>query len=88
MFRDIPWRGERNAILYLQENNSDFYQLFKNYTSARSLAERFDAYSKMFEAMFTDKYIKWAEKDKIILKKDFSVANEDDSVLSYVKSLF
>lgn len=87
-FRDIPWRGEKNAILYLQENNSYFYQLFKNYTSATYLAERFDAYSKMFEVMFTDKYKKWTEKDKIILKKDFSVLNLDDQTTNYINSLF
>lgn len=76
-FRDIPWRGEKNAISYLKENDSNFYQLFKNYTSAASLEERFDAYSKIFEAMFTDKYKKWTKEDRIILKKDFLVIGSE-----------
>lgn len=87
-FRDIPWRGEKNAVLYLKDNAPDFYKLLQNYTSATSLNERFQAYSQMFEAMFTDKYKKWTEKDKIILKKDFSIAEPDESATAYIKSLF
>lgn len=86
-FRNIPWRGEKNAVLYLKENATDFYKLFQNYTSATSLNERFQTYSQMFEAVFTDKYKKWTEKDEAILKKDFSVARANDSVTDYIKSL-
>lgn len=86
-FRDIPWRGEKNAILYLKDNDINFYQLFKNNTSAKSLDERFEAYSRMFEAVFTDEYKKWTEKDEVILKKDFSVAEPNEPATTYIKSL-
>lgn len=87
-FRDIPWRGEKNVILYLKDNAPDFYKLFQNYISAISLNERFQAYSQMFEVVFTDKYKKWTREDQIILKKDFSVAEPDESVTTYINSLF
>ena len=87
-FRDIPWRGEKNAVLFLKENSHEFYKLFQNYTSATSLKERFEAYSRMFNAVFTDKYKKWTKNDGIILKKDFSVADPHDSTVSYAKSFF
>jgi predicted nucleotidyltransferase len=86
--RDIPWRGEKNAILYMKENAKDFYKLFQDYAWATSLSERFKAYSQMVDFVFTDKCKKWTNNVEIILKKDFSVADEEDSVSSYVKSLF
>ncbi|OHB14610.1 MAG: hypothetical protein A2431_04130 [Candidatus Zambryskibacteria bacterium RIFOXYC1_FULL_39_10] len=87
-FRDIPWRGEKNAVLYLKDKAPDFYILFQNYTSAKSLDERFEAYSQMFEAVFTDEYKKWTETDEIILKRDFSVAVPNESATTYINSLF
>jgi len=86
--RDIPWRGEKNAILYLKDNAQDFYKLFQNYTSATSLNERFEAYSQMFDSIWTDEYKKWTTTDKIILKKDFSVAKQNNSTIIYINSLF
>ncbi len=86
--RDIPWRGEKNAILYMKENAKDFYELFQSYTSAVTLHERFKAYSEMVDLVFTDEYKKWTKENEIILKKDFSVAEKDDLVSIYVKSLF
>ncbi|MEK7634889.1 MAG: nucleotidyltransferase domain-containing protein [Patescibacteria group bacterium] len=87
-FRDIPWRGEKNAILYLKDNAPDFYKLFQNYTSATSLTERFEAYSQMFDSIWTNDYKKWTANNETILKKDFSVADPNDSVSDYIKSLF
>lgn len=87
-FRDIPWRGEKNAVLYLKDNAPDFYKLFQNYTSATSLNVRFQAYLQMFEAVFTDKYKKWNREVQIILKKDFSVAETDEPATTYIKLLF
>ena len=55
-------------ILYLKENAPDFYKLFQNYTSATSLTERFEAYSQMFESIWTNEYKKWTKNDEIILK--------------------
>ena len=30
-WRDIPWRGEKQAIAYLQDKALDFYELFRRY---------------------------------------------------------
>ena len=73
--------------MYLKENAKDFYKMFQDYTSATSLAERFQIYSKMATSVFTDEYKKWTENDQVILKKDFSVVDRDDSVVVYLKSL-
>lgn len=86
--RDVPWRGEKNAVLYMKESAKDFYKIFQYYTSATSLAERFKAYSQMIDLVFTDEYIKWTEKDELILKKDFSIVDSKDTAAVSVYSLF
>ena len=69
--RDIPWRGEKKAVLDLKDNAPDFYDLLQKYLKTDSLELRFKHYSKMLDLVFTGEYKKWTEKDEIILKKDF-----------------
>ncbi|MFA6405448.1 MAG: nucleotidyltransferase domain-containing protein [Candidatus Paceibacterota bacterium] len=87
-FRNVAWKGEKEAVKYLKSNHQDFYDIFKSYSISNNLADKFRFYEQMVDLVFTDKYKKWTEKDEIILKKDFSVAEPDDSAVSYVKSLF
>lgn len=86
--RDIAWRGEKEAVKYLKNNHQDFYDIFKSYSISNNLADKFRFYEQMVDLVFTDEYKKWTDQDEIILKKDFSVAEPDDSAVSYVKSLF
>ena len=51
--RDIPWRGEKAAIRYLSKHAQDFYALFRKYSAAVSLQDRFTYYSKMVDKVFT-----------------------------------
>ena len=87
-FMDIPWRGEKEAVKYLKNNHPDFYNIFKLYSTSNNLADKFRFYEQMVNLTFTDKYKKWAEKDEIILKKDFSVAESNEPATIYVNSLF
>lgn len=87
-FRDISWRGEKEAVKYLKNNHPDFYNIFKSYSTSNNLADKFRFYEQMLNLVFTDEYKKWTEKDEIILKKDFSVAEPNESTTTYIKSLF
>ena len=87
-FRDISWRGEKEAVKYLKNNHQDFYDIFKSYSISNNLADKFRFYEQMIELVFTDKYKKWTKKDEIILKKDFSIINHDDPIKDYIKPLF
>jgi predicted nucleotidyltransferase len=87
-FRDEAWRGEKEAIKYLKGNYQDFYDIFKSYSASNNLVDKFRFYEQMVDSVFTNGYKKWTEKDEIILKKDFSVVDEDDFVTKYIKSLF
>jgi predicted nucleotidyltransferase len=86
--RDIPWRGEKNAVTYLSTHHPDFYALFQKYSSAPTLKNRFAYYSQMINLVFTDEYKKWTVKDETLIKKDFSITKGNDPASNYVKNLF
>ena len=86
--RDIPWRGEKNAVIYLSAHHPNFYALFQKYSTTSSLKDRFDYYSQMVDLVFTEKYIKWSIADTVLIKKDFSLTKEDDPAFVYMVNLF
>lgn len=85
---NMAWRGEKEAIKQLKNNYPDLYEAFKSYVNSNNLSDKFKLYEKMIDMTFTDKYKRWTEKDEIIIKKDFSVVDQEDSIMNYVKSLF
>ncbi len=87
-FRDIPWRGEKEAIRNLSSYAPKFYALFQKYSAAASLKDRFDYYSKMVGMAFTDEYPQWETTDAVLVKKGQLVADKDDSAVGYINSLF
>ncbi len=87
-FRNIPWRGEKDAVRNLSLRAHDFYVLFQKYLSAKSLGDRFGLYSKMVTATFTDEYPQWKTTDAVLIKKGQLVADKDDPAVGYINSLF
>ena len=63
--RNIYWRGEKLAIMYFQKADIPFYTAFKEYTSATNIQQRFAAYKKLAELVFTDEYKMWNKGDVI-----------------------
>jgi hypothetical protein len=86
--RDVPWRGEKNAVLYLKETAKDFYGAFQQYTKSASLKDRFELYSKMVLMTFTDDFKQWSQDDQILIKKDKSIVGTDDAAMKYTEALF
>lgn len=86
--RDIPWRGEKDAVRYLSSHAPDFYALFQKYSSATALEGRFVLYSKMVDSSLTEKYPKWETTDVVTLKEGHVVADDDDIAAKYIKTLF
>lgn len=87
-FRDVPWRGEKDAVRYLSAHDPDFYALFQKYSAATSLKDRFGYYSKMVSAAFTHKYRQWKPTDAVLIKKGQLVTDESDPAVGYINSLF
>ena len=69
-FRDIPWRGEKNAIKYFKENDENFYKAFVNYTKAANVGGKFKFYTEMFFAVFAGGYEKWLIGDILTQSKN------------------
>ena len=86
--RNIPWRGEKSAIIYLKEQAPLIYSIFKKYTNTVSIEGRFKLYSDMVSTVFTDEYKQWTQSDQIVIKKDYSIADSEDGAVSYSHSLF
>jgi len=79
-FRDIFWRGEKTAIKYLKENDTDFYNTFKAYTRAFNLNEKFGKYSALVKMVFTNDYNLWNKGDVLPQTKDRISANSEELI--------
>lgn len=87
MFRDIPWRGEKNAIKYLKKEASEFYDLFVKYYKSSKLEDKFRYYSQMVEHVFISEYSLWS-KEKAYPKPKNRIARLDEpELLKYWESL-
>src|SRR3989338_1810815 len=47
-FRAIPWRGEKVAVKYLEQNDQEFLGIFKKYSESNTLAEKMKYYEQLF----------------------------------------
>jgi len=64
-FRDIPWRGEKAAIKYLEQHDQEFLITFKKYTGSGTLSEKMKRYENLFDKVFFGEYQKW-DKDFVV----------------------
>lgn len=60
-FRDLPWRGEKAAIRYLEQKDQAFLHLFESYSKSSSLEERMRWYTALFQATCVGEYQPWEE---------------------------
>ena len=60
-FRNIPWRGEKFAVKYLQQNDQEFLAIFEKYSKSNLLTEKMKYYTELFNAISFDEYQKWQE---------------------------
>jgi len=49
VLRDQPWRGEKDAIKFVKENDPKFYELFLEYQKTTDLERKMSLYSRMAE---------------------------------------
>lgn len=66
--REIPWRGEKEAITYLEKNDTKTLESFTSYTKSHSLSEKFDAYKSLFRSVLHGNFQEW--KNDFFLVKD------------------
>ncbi|MEK7116611.1 MAG: nucleotidyltransferase domain-containing protein [Patescibacteria group bacterium] len=87
-FLGKPWEGEKKAITYLKECDTDFYNLFIKYTKATNLAERFSVYKQMTERVFSlnPKYKIW-DKTEIIAKSQKEQFENNNDLVEHWQNL-
>lgn len=58
-FRQIPWRGEKQAISYLETNDPAFYRQFQNFLASKDIDERMRFYGKLFNIALPESLNRW-----------------------------
>lgn len=58
-FRNISWRGEKQMLRYLKENDVEFYELYKSCIEAQTINKKFEIYSELVKRVFYGNYGLW-----------------------------
>lgn len=74
--REIPWRGEKEAITYLEKNDTKTLESFTAYTKSHSLAEKFNAYKNLFTSVLHGNFQEW-QKDFMLVKDEKNQLKEE-----------
>jgi predicted nucleotidyltransferase len=87
-FRNIPWRGEKQVLKYLKDNDQTFYNQFMSCVKAPSISEKFKIYSELIKIVFNKgEYNLW---DKNIINpniKGVLEEKEKELLIEYWKGL-
>ncbi len=60
-FRGIPWRGEKDAVKYFEDNDQDFFFIFQEYSKSNSLEQKMKYYEALFNKIFFGEHQKWED---------------------------
>ncbi|MFA5000751.1 MAG: hypothetical protein WC531_00780 [Candidatus Paceibacterota bacterium] len=58
-FRQMPWRGEKQAISYIETNDPAFYRQFQNFLASKDIDERMRFYGKLFNIALPESLNRW-----------------------------
>ncbi len=86
-FRNIPWRGEKNAIKYLKNNDVDFYNIYTEYIKSTSISKKFSNYAMLVEKVFYGNFKLWNKDDIIPFSKNLYDKNNEIKTITYWKNL-
>ncbi len=61
-FRSIPWRGEKNMLNYIKENDKTFYDLYVSSLHTSNLKDKFEIYTQLVKSVFHGEYSLWNDE--------------------------
>ena len=67
--REIPWRGEKEAITYLEKHDNKTLESFMAFTKSHSLSEKYHAYKSLFASVLHGDFKEW-QNDFLIVKDE------------------
>lgn len=74
-FRQIPWRGEKQAVSYLEANDPALYRQFQNFLASKDTDERMRFYGKLFNLAIPESLNRW--DNSIIIGESLSGDNKN-----------
>ena len=69
-FRNIPWRGEKEAVKYLEQNDQEFLLVFNNYSKSNTIEDKIKHYEELFAHSFFGDHQKWPDDFVIAISKE------------------
>lgn len=87
ILRNIPWRGEKQAIKFLKQSAPDVYLLFQKCWRANNLVERFNVYVELFDKVFINDYGKWKKDDVIVTLNNQEPSMDNKSLVEFWNNL-
>ncbi|MEO1288144.1 MAG: hypothetical protein AAFV93_10280 [Chloroflexota bacterium] len=64
--RRLPWRGEKEAIRYLRENDPSYWDVFQACVNASGIHQQFERYTTLIEATLPDSMSIWGDDYTVI----------------------
>lgn len=64
--RRLPWRGEKEAIRYLRQNDTDYLALFQSCVTAGDIHQQFARYEQLVEHTLPDGITIWADSYTVV----------------------
>jgi hypothetical protein len=83
-FRDIPWRGEKEAVTHLKKEDRNTYACFTKYFKSNTVKDRYAAYAKLFRRVLVSSDQQWDKDFLVILNSKHQV---DESLEKFWKGL-
>jgi predicted nucleotidyltransferase len=66
VFRDIPWRGEKEAVMHLKKDDRNTYACFTKYFKSQTVNDRYMSYAKLFKRVLVSSDQQW-DKDFLVI---------------------
>ena len=68
--RELPWQGDKSAIIYLEKHDPEFLALFRQTIRQNQLDDKFHTYSSLVEKVLIGYGGFWADDECSVLMKD------------------
>ncbi len=85
--RNIPWRGEKQAMSYFKEFDPTYHALLHRYFSASTLQQKMTQYRQLARRTFTKKYPPWNKDQIVAISEKHGSAKRQKEMLKYWRML-
>ncbi len=86
ILRDMLWKGEKEAIMYIKNKEKKLWKHFREFTKSTTIKDKFVCYEKMLNIVLKG-YPKWSKNNIIILSNQKNNFKQLNKLLKYLKKI-